>query len=73
MAQAASHVIAAVTEDTSSRQSSQMGNNDSAELADLERVDPGVVNILIFLISFFKLFSSLRPVLLYLPSQLVSQ
>ena len=42
LAQAASHVIAAVTEETNTRHLSHLSNPESAEIADLERVDPGV-------------------------------
>ena len=42
LAQAASHVIAAVTEDTNTRQMMPISNDESAEMADLEGMDPGV-------------------------------
>ena len=42
LAQAASHVIAAVTEDTNTRELSQSSNSETAEMVDLERADPGV-------------------------------
>eukprot|EP00112_Aurelia_sp_Birch-Aquarium-sp1_P005372 Seg1608.4 transcript_id=Seg1608.4/GoldUCD/mRNA.D3Y31 product="Ubiquitin-like protein 7" protein_id=Seg1608.4/GoldUCD/D3Y31 len=43
LAQAASHVIAAVTEDTNTRQMMPIGNDEPAEMADLEGMDPGLV------------------------------
>ena len=42
LARAASHVIAAVTEDTKARSGNNIANLESAEMEDLERVDPGV-------------------------------
>ena len=42
LAQAASHVIAAVTEDTNTRQMMPINNDETAEMADLEGMDPGV-------------------------------